>query len=605
MCKEKISWLSLILLTGGMTQANEGTKTVDQLVREAQFREIGGDLATRDALLAEALQLDDDHRLARHRSGFLQVDKDWVAIDDWMDQQQPNRIRMQYVRKRDRTADTAAAQLALANWCASRKLFDEESAHLHRVVQLQSDHEEANQRLRRRQVNGRWVEANSGENAFLPVEYETAWRMWSERIERSAAKFRRGSQRAAEDARTELRDMLDRSALPAMEVFVLHAEPDIAVELVALIAERDDLVTSGSLARISVLSSFPEIRQAAATSLQTRPLDHFVPMLISEMSGQIVSRMNSVLANGRITYRHEFVRESRDHEQVVVLDKVYDRRPQAVLTEDGGVPLPANANLLIELARLEARARAQRDIQQTARQREQTMAAQNELIRLRNARIGEALRIATRAELPAVADRWWSWWDEQNEVTMTGPKEQAVNYSRDDELIETTPLLYSGPTLQQVTQRRCECFAAGTLVWTDGGVRAIERLRVGDRVVTQNVATGSIELGIVLETTVRPPEELLEIQTADGQQLQATPGHSFWVSGHGWMIARDLKSGMVLHSLDRPQKITAITSGSKQEAYNLVVDRHHCYFVGSNRILSHDNTERRPTDSLIPGWNGQ
>ena len=36
-------------------------------------------------------------------------------------------------------------------------------------------------------------------------------------------------------------------------------------------------------------------------------------------------------------------------------------------------------------------------------------------------------------------------------------------------------------------------------------------------------------------------------------------------------------------------------------AYNLVVADFHTYFVGGARILSHDNTIRRPTSAIVPG----
>ena len=35
--------------------------------------------------------------------------------------------------------------------------------------------------------------------------------------------------------------------------------------------------------------------------------------------------------------------------------------------------------------------------------------------------------------------------------------------------------------------------------------------------------------------------------------------------------------------------------------YNLVVDRFQTYFVGQDRLLCHDNSERRPTNALVPG----
>jgi hypothetical protein len=37
------------------------------------------------------------------------------------------------------------------------------------------------------------------------------------------------------------------------------------------------------------------------------------------------------------------------------------------------------------------------------------------------------------------------------------------------------------------------------------------------------------------------------------------------------------------------------------ETYNLVVDRYHSYFVGGQRVLSHDVLSRQPTQCVVPG----
>jgi hypothetical protein len=37
------------------------------------------------------------------------------------------------------------------------------------------------------------------------------------------------------------------------------------------------------------------------------------------------------------------------------------------------------------------------------------------------------------------------------------------------------------------------------------------------------------------------------------------------------------------------------------EAYNLVVDDFHTYFVGRLGLLVHDNNFRRPTTAVLPG----
>jgi hypothetical protein len=137
-------------------------------------------------------------------------------------------------------------------------------------------------------------------------------------------------------------------------------------------------------------------------------------------------------------------------------------------------------------------------------------------------------------------------------------------------------------------------------VWTEWGPRPIQELEVGDRVFSCEAATGRLALKPVLQTTIRPEVLLLTIQT-DCDTIEATGGHFFWVSGIGWVKARDLKPGMRLHTITRTACVEAVENASLQKPYNLVVADFHTYFVGEGRVLSHDTTMHRPTNVTVPG----
>ena len=77
-----------------------------------------------------------------------------------------------------------------------------------------------------------------------------------------------------------------------------------------------------------------------------------------------------------------------------------------------------------------------------------------------------------------------------------------------------------------------DCLAAGTQVWTETGSMAIEKIKVGDRVLAQDTDTGELAYKPVLRTTVRPKSELLRLET-DGMVFESSGGHPFWVSGRG------------------------------------------------------------------------
>jgi hypothetical protein len=87
----------------------------------------------------------------------------------------------------------------------------------------------------------------------------------------------------------------------------------------------------------------------------------------------------------------------------------------------------------------------------------------------------------------------------------------------------------------------------------------------------------------------------------EDEQIVATLGHPFWVSGEGWRMAKELRCGEPLHGLHGSWPIRQIDELAEAEAYNLVVDEFHTYFVGRNGLLVHDNNFRQPTTAVLPG----
>ena len=84
--------------------------------------------------------------------------------------------------------------------------------------------------------------------------------------------------------------------------------------------------------------------------------------------------------------------------------------------------------------------------------------------------------------------------------------------------------------------------------------------------------------------------------------IRATGGHLFWVAGHGWTRSRQLQSGMRLHTALGTATIQSVVAEpDKQPAYNLIVPDFHTYFVGTDRVLSYDNTPLQPTTCKVPG----
>src|SRR5262249_32960608 len=86
--------------------------------------------------------------------------------------------------------------------------------------------------------------------------------------------------------------------------------------------------------------------------------------------------------------------------------------------------------------------------------------------------------------------------------------------------VQSTTVLYSMPPHN--------CCAAGTTVMTLGGPMPIEKIKFGDRVLTQDVGTGELVFSAVQATTLMPTTPLVKLVAGDSA-IVATPGHPFWV----------------------------------------------------------------------------
>ena len=147
--------------------------------------------------------------------------------------------------------------------------------------------------------------------------------------------------------------------------------------------------------------------------------------------------------------------------------------------------------------------------------------------------------------------------------------------------------------------RHHSCFALGTKVCTITGPVAIEKVEIGDEVLAQNPFSGELTYKPVLQTTVGHTD-LLSIDLG-AEKIEATPGHVFWVSGKGWRMAANLKTGDELHSVEGWAEVIDVEPIAAADTRNLVVADYGTYFVGDNRLLVHDVTMLQPYAGKVPG----
>ena len=136
------------------------------------------------------------------------------------------------------------------------------------------------------------------------------------------------------------------------------------------------------------------------------------------------------------------------------------------------------------------------------------------------------------------------------------------------------------------------CFVAGTVVLTSCGYVAIEDIRPGDKVWSENTETGEKEKKEVVRTFVKETYELVHV-SANGEEIVATPEHPFYVVSKGWIKAGALRPGDVL-SLQSGEIAIVGAIWLKRLAvptkvYNFEVEGFHTYYVGDSAVLVHNS----------------
>jgi hypothetical protein len=267
---------------------------------------------------------------------------------------------------------------------------------------------------------------------------------------------------------------------------------------------------------------------------------------------------------------------------------------------DARLGASANPAILAEMASVAAVSRNQFGSKASVAERQ--VAAVNASIAFANSLIVPVLTATTGQELGDNPRAWWDWWEGYNEYASDG---ETPEYEQ--RVADASHRYYRAPEGHSYRinpppppPRKLSCFAAGTLVWTKTGLRAIEKLEIGDLVLAQSAESGELAYKPVIGRTVRTPSPILKL-SFENDSIETTLGHPIWIAGTGWRMAKELGDGAILHSVEGPVRVESIDPLDEAEAYNLVVADYNTYFVGKSGILVHDNTPRRPTTSVVPG----
>lgn len=142
-------------------------------------------------------------------------------------------------------------------------------------------------------------------------------------------------------------------------------------------------------------------------------------------------------------------------------------------------------------------------------------------------------------------------------------------------------------------------FPGETQVATPHGLRAIESLRPGDKVLAFSEDKGRADIQTVTDIVLsRHAQTIVTIELQSGEKLKVTGGHPVHTPT-GWRAAQLLKAGGQLDVKDKNDGLRTeiIQSVTKTEevvsVYNLAVGNSHTFFVSAAHVLVHNHGNSR------------
>lgn len=618
----KISTLALLFGAAVLIRGNDSSAAVKKATRrpdpaaasvESALRaEVTGQTDRREQL-ARTLRERPDSAAAHWQAGYLRDAQGWRSFDEVSQASAESESVKAYLARRQQAPKTAEGQLDLANWCRKQGFFDQERAHLYvaSVVNPGPQDPAVLQRLGYRNIGSQWVSPDQVRDwSQARNETESSLKKWAGRVERIAVRMT-GTKSQQATALADVRAINDPSAVPAIEYILAGRDLDAGLAAVETLQRIAGPEASLALTKQGVFSKWPDVRKSAAEALRGRRFDDFVPSLISLLAAPSRGEFRLIhdAAQGMLSYNYIAAIETEDQFQVAtlrVIDQVIDSTTGAAPGNQDG----ANNRRTVELADAAARARAGTDSLRSVRDRaeihEREQQATLDRIQELNDRVGAVLAAVSGKAPSADARLWWQWWSDLSDSQLPSSKQVVVSEEFETSVTEYTPAViydeepFSIPRWQPPRVARSECFAAGTPVWTDRGLLAIEKVAVGDRVLSKDIETGEVTYKPVLQTTVRPPRLLTTLRIGN-EILTCTGGHRFWQSGLGWVKSRDLEPQSLVHTVTGNAPVWSAKSGDTAETYNLVVADFHTYFVTPAGVLSQDVLIPRGTRKIVPG----
>lgn len=176
-------------------------------------------------------------------------------------------------------------------------------------------------------------------------------------------------------------------------------------------------------------------------------------------------------------------------------------------------------------------------------------------------------------------------------TTPTTPKTDPPQPDPDPE-----PEVQPDPPPRRRPRERPECLAAGTLVRTPGGERAIEELSPGEAVLSVDERTGRSVPARVVRLRPRGPRPTLRLSLEDGRELLATSEHPLYdPERKEYRLSGGLAPGAALAEPGpgglRILRVSAVSAGPIVTVFDLSVEGPFHNFIAGG-ILVHNKPPR-------------
>lgn len=576
-----ITSLVAITLMSAVNANNNLPKPVRKVLSE-ELQLSASDWNRRQQLGEELVKAKNSAEELHWHAGFVKVNGKWLPFEEAITPEPIKGHGREYLDRRAQSEHTWNSQSALASWCRQHGLGEQSQAHLYHALMFapqEADFGPVYQRMGYVRIGSQWLSRQEAFEAQRDlVEYLEQLESSTPTVSRFADELE--ANRLSEISRRDrLKQLANIRKVAALELVLAPRSERSGQAAVEALHQIPAYQASQALGRIAAYSPWLFVRDSAIESLKQRRLEDFVPQWLSMMRTPIISEFQRVSSG-----RHQGIlclfHSERDFEievgQLLILAPNIFRQ----------------ANGPIDAARLGS---YQAFVDHILRHRmlwvERLGLVRSVEAEQLNERVAEALRTVTTQKIGNSPKGWWDWWQENSGLSAVPRSAKPIVVVVKEEQRPKVP-----PPPQPVPS----CLVVGTPIWTERGLVAIERIQIGDRVLSKNIETGELAYKVVLHTTVREPFPTTKFLIGD-ETIQATQGHHFWVSGRGWTKTRELAAEQPLHTPIGVTRVASTESAEPAPTYNLVVADFHTYFVGKSAILSHDVLPPKPTNKRVPG----